>query len=90
MTQKALCNLGRKLCDRDTGGHQSFPILINGTAASEQKIKSLLRMGIEVAHLSGDIVNVSLIHEAQDGTIELSKKAGNRPGRSLTGIFTLS
>jgi len=42
---------------------QGFPILIDGTRASEQKSESLLRMSIKVAHLPRDIANTNPVHE---------------------------
>jgi hypothetical protein len=67
---------------------QGFPILIDTTGASEHKSKSLLRMGIKIAHLSRDIANAHVIHETQNGAVELSQKTGRSAGARLTGILT--
>ena len=60
------------------GELQGFPILIDGTGASEHKSKRLFRMSIKIAHLPRDIANANPVHETQDRTIELSKQTGNR------------
>ena len=66
---------------------QGFPILIDGTRASEHKSERLLRMSIKEAHLPRDIANANPVHETQDRAIELSEQTGNRPSASLTRIF---
>jgi len=44
-------------------------------------------MGVKGAHLSSHIADANPIHQGQDGTIELSKKARNRSCAFLAGIF---
>ncbi len=44
-------------------------------------------MSIKVAHLSSDIANADPIHQAQNGALELSETAGNRPGTALASVF---
>lgn len=68
----------RGLCQDMRRAGQGFPILKNGTRASEHKSESLLDMSIKGAHLSSDIANASPVHSTQHGTIELSQEARHR------------
>ncbi len=54
---------------------------------SEHQSQSLFNMGVKIAHLARDIANPHPIQQTQDGAIELSEQAGNRPGAGLAGIF---
>lgn len=67
---------------------QGFPILINGTPAGENEIKSLVVLSVKIAHLPRDIAHPNAIQETQDGTVELSEEAGNLPRARLAGVFS--
>ncbi len=51
-------------CQDVSHKRQGFPILNNGTVTSEDQLDGLLKLGIEVASLSGHIANAQAIHQA--------------------------
>jgi hypothetical protein len=63
-------------------------ILINDRLACENEIKSLIILRVKITHLPGGIANAYTIHEAQDGTIQLSKETGGWSGARLAGILS--
>lgn len=65
-------------------------ILIHKTRTREDQSESLLKMGIEIAHLSSDSANAYSIHLKQDDTLELSKQSGYKPCARLASIFSNS